>query len=264
MQVSPMGPFTLGKILSETIGMYRRNAFGFLAIAAIVQIPLSMLTWLLFRSNAFPMEFPPQEIPTASVWIRYIFNSLAKSLLVGLAWILMQGALIHGISEQFLRRPIRIGGAYAFSLRRFFPRLGALILSGMALVLMWLTVLGIPFAIRYAGLWVFVLQTASVEECGPRSAMSRSAKLVRGSWSRVAGILFVSGIWFGILGGIIGLLVGLIPVAGATIGTIITAPFLIIAHTLLCFDLRTQKDEAFNLEVLASDLRIEVEESPGS
>ena len=176
----------------------------------------------------------------------------------------MQGALIHGISEQFLRRPIRIGGAYAFSLRRFFPRLGALILSGMALVLMWLTVLGIPFARRYAGLWVFVLQTASVEECGPRSAMSRSAKLVRGSWSRVAGILFVSGILFGILGGIIGLLVGFIPVAGATIGTIITAPFLIIAHTLLYFDLRTQKDEAFNLEVLASDLRIEVEESPGS
>ncbi len=264
MQVNPIGPFTLGKILSETIGMYRRNAFGFLAIAAIVQIPLSMLTWLLFRSNAFPMEFPPQEIPTASVWIRYIFNSLAKSLLVGLAWILMQGALIHGISEQFLRRPIRIGGAYAFSLRRFFPRLGALILSGMALVLMWLTVLGIPFAIRYAGLWVFVLQTASVEECGPRSAMSRSAKLVRGSWSRVAGILFVSGILFGILGGIIGLLVGFIPVAGATIGTIITAPFLIIAHTILYFDLRTQKDEAFNLEVLASDLRIEVEESPGS
>ena len=75
MQVNPIGPFTLGKILSETIRMYRRNALGFLAIAAIVQIPLSMLTWLLFRSNEFPMEFPPQEIPTASVWIRYIFNS---------------------------------------------------------------------------------------------------------------------------------------------------------------------------------------------
>ena len=264
MQVSRLGPFTLGKILSETIGMYRRNAFGFLAIAAIVQIPLSMLTWLLFRSNEFPMEFPPQEIPTASVWIRYIFNYLAKSLLGGLAWILMQGALIHGISEQFLRRPIRIGGAYTFSLRRFFPRLGALILSGMALVLMWLTVLGIPFAIRYAGRWVFVLQTASVEECGPWSAMSRSAELVRGSWSRVAWILFLAGILFGILGGIIGLLIGFIPVAGAAIGTIITAPFLIIAHTLLYFDLRTQKDEAFNLEVLASDLRIQVEESPVS
>lgn len=61
MQVNPIGPFTLGKILSETIRMYRRNALGFLAIAAIVQIPLSMLTWLLFRSNEFPMEFPPRR-----------------------------------------------------------------------------------------------------------------------------------------------------------------------------------------------------------
>lgn len=264
MQVNPIGPFTLGKILSETIRMYRRNALGFLAIAAIVQIPLSMLTWLLFRSNEFPMEFPPQEIPTASVWIRYIFNYLAKSLLVGLAWILMQGALIHGISEQFLWRPIQVEVAYYSSLNRFLPRLDALILSGFALLLMWITVLGIPFAIRYGGLWVFILQTASVEELGPRAAMSRSAELVRGSWSRVASIFFVAGILFGILGVIIGLLVGFIPVAGATIGTIITALFLIIAHTILYFDLRTQKDEAFNLEVLASDLRIEVEESPGS
>ena len=121
----------------------------------------------------------------------------------------MQGALIHGISEQFLWRPIQVEVAYYSSLNRFFPRLDALILSGFALLLMWITVLGI-------------------------------------------------------LGVIIGLLVGFIPVAGATIGTIITAPFLIIAHTILYFDLRTQKDEAFNLEVLASDLRIEVEESPGS
>jgi hypothetical protein len=42
-----------------------------------------------------------------------------------------------------------------------------LILSGFALLLMWITVLGIPFAIRYGGLWVFILQTASVEELGP-------------------------------------------------------------------------------------------------
>lgn len=262
MRVSPLGPFTLGQILSETLGVYRRNPFGFLVIAAVVQVPLSILTWILFRSNDFPMEFPPQEIPATSVWLRYIFKSLALLVLGRLAWILMQGALIHGISEQFLRRPIQIGRAYAFSLKRFFPRLGVLILSGMALVLMWITVIGIPFAIRFAGLWVFILQTGSVEELGPRAAMSRSAGLVRGSWSRVAGILFVSGILFAILGGIIGYLVGLIPIAGATIATIITAPFLIIAHTLLYFDLRTRKDETFGVEDLARDLRLDVEENP--
>ena len=162
MRDSPLGPFTLGDVLSETIAVYRRNALGLLAIAAIVQVPLSMLTWLLFRTNEFPMEFPPQEFPATSVWIRFIFKSLAASMLGGVAWILMQGALIHGISEQTFRTPIQIEGTYYFSLKRFFPRLGALILSRMALLLMWITVLGIPFAIRYGGLWVFVLQTASV------------------------------------------------------------------------------------------------------
>ena len=63
-------------------------------------------------------------------------------------------------------------------------------------------------------------------------------------------------------GGIVSYMIDFIPIAGATIGAIITASFLIIAHTLLYFDLRTQKDEAFSLEVLANELRIEVEESP--
>jgi len=263
MSASPMGPFTLGGILSETIGVYQRNVFGFIAIAAAVQIPLSILSWLLFRNTDLSFDFSLTEMPPISFWIKVAIKSLTLSVLGGAAWILMQGALIHGISEQFIRRPIQIKNAYAFSFRRLFPRLGALVFSGVALILMWITLLGIPFAIRYGGLWVFILQTASVEGFGPRGAMSRSAALVRGSWSRVAGILFVSGIVFAIVGGIVSYIVGFIPIAGATIGAIITAPFLIIAHTLIYFDLRTQKDEAFSPEVLSSELRIEVEESSG-
>jgi len=147
-------------------------------------------------------------------------------------------------------------------LQKILTPAGRMVLSGVALILMWITILGIPFAIRFGGLWVFILQTASVEGFGPRAAMSRSAALVRGSWSRVAWILFVSGIVFAIAGGIVSYMVGFIPIAGATIGAIITAPFLIIAHTLLYFDLRTQKDEAFSLKVLASELRIDGEEIP--
>ena len=45
--------------------------------------------------------------------------------------------------------------------------------------------------------------------------------------------MFVSGIVFAISGGIVSYMIGFIPIAGATIGAIITAPFLRIAHTLL-------------------------------
>ena len=71
--------------------------------------------------------------------------------------------------------------------------------------------------------------------------MSRSAALVRGSWSRVAWILFVSGIVFPISGGIVSYMIGFIPIAGATIGAIITAPFLIIAHTFFTSTLEPKK-----------------------
>ena len=55
--------------------------------------------------------------------------------------------------------------------------------------------------------------------------MARSAALVRDSWSRVDWILFVSGIVFAISGGIVSYMIGFIPIAGATIGAIITAHF---------------------------------------
>ena len=181
MSASPMGPFTLGDILSETLDMYRRNAFGFIVISAAVHIPLSILSWILFRNTDLSFDFSLTEMPPILFWVKVAIKSLTLSMLGGAAWILMQGALIHGISEQFIRRPIQIQSAYAFSFRRFFPRLGALVLSGVVLILMWITVLGIPFAIRFGGLWVFILQTASVEGFGPKAAMSRSAALVRGS-----------------------------------------------------------------------------------
>ena len=241
MSASPMGPFTLRKILSETIDVYRRNALRFIVIAATVQIPLSVLSWLLFRNTDLNFDFSLTEIPPVLFWVKVAIKSLTLSILGGAAWILMQGALIHGISEQFIRTPIQIRSAYAFSFRRFFPRMAALVLSGVALILMWITVLAIPFAIRFGGLWVFILQTASVEGFGPRAAMARSAALVRDSWSRVAWILFVSGIVFAISGGIVSYMIGFIPIAGATIGAIITAPFLIIAHTFFTSTLKPKK-----------------------
>jgi len=241
MSASPMGPFTLREILSETIDVYRRNALGFIVIAATVQIPLSVLSWLLFQNTYPNFDSSLTQIPPVLFWVKVAITSMTLSILGGAAWILMQGALIHGISEQFIRTPIQIQSAYAFSFRRFFPRLAALVFSGVALILMWITVLGIPFAIRFGGLWVFILQTASVEGFGPRAAMARSAALVRDSWSRVAWILFVSGIVFAISGGIVSYMIGFIPIAGATIGAIITAPFLIIAHTFFTSTLEPKK-----------------------
>ena len=70
MSASPMGPFTLREILSETIDVYRRNALGFIVIAATVQIPLSVLSWLLFRNTDLNFDFPLTEIPSVLFWVK--------------------------------------------------------------------------------------------------------------------------------------------------------------------------------------------------
>ena len=70
MSASPMGPFTLREILSETIDVYRRNALGFIVIAAAVQIPLSVLSWLSFRNTDLNFDFPLTEIPSVLFWVK--------------------------------------------------------------------------------------------------------------------------------------------------------------------------------------------------
>ena len=89
MSASPMGSFTLREILSETIDVYRRNALGFIVIAATVQIPLSVLSWLLFRNSDLNFNFSLTEIPHVLFWAKVAIKSLTLSILGGAAWIQM-------------------------------------------------------------------------------------------------------------------------------------------------------------------------------
>lgn len=85
MSTSPMGPFTRREILSETIDVYRRNALGFIVIAATVQIPLSVSSWLLFRNTNLNFDFSLTEIPPVLFWVKVAIKSLTLSILGGAA-----------------------------------------------------------------------------------------------------------------------------------------------------------------------------------
>lgn len=154
----------------------------------------------------------------------------------------MQGALIHAISELSLGRPIRIQESYAFALNKYLQMLGTLIVSGVAIILMAITVIGIPFAIAFVVYWFFIIQIVMLEGYGTTTAMSRSHKLVRGHWWWLLGFLIVSGLLIGIMSSIIvAILAALIPVIGATIGEVLMAPLLITAQTLFYFELRNRE-----------------------
>lgn len=253
MTVAEMKPRDLGDIVGETFKIYRRNFLRLVAIVAIIEVILRILGYLL--------PLPAITIAGANASLApfvLIMIILVVCFIVGYA--MMEGALIHAVSEQSLGQTIGIGRAYSFAWRRLGAMIGAAILAGLALLGMAITVIGIPFAIYFGVRWTFIWQAALLQGIGPRDALSRSSDLVKGNWWRVVGIMFVVGIIAGAISWVLGLILGLIPVVGETIGIILIAPIAIIGATLLYYDLRVRR-EGYNLEKMASELGIAKEPS---
>ena len=258
----PLGPKTFGEILAGTIRLYGANFLGFVMIIAVVQVPLSIFgLWLgSIMENASvdladSLEGNSSLDSAALIEILYVGGFLFITYLV--AAIVMQVALIWGVSERILGSPLNGGRAYSFAMGRYGAMLGAAVLSMGAVFLMAVTVIGIPVAIYFAVRWTFIMQVASLERRSPLSALARSSELVRDNWWRVLGILVVVAVLAAIANGILSLGLGLIPYAGPVVAAVLIAPVMIIAQTLLYHDLRVWTDTpaGYNLEILAEELQ---------
>jgi len=259
-----LGPRSLLDIMVETFKIYKRNPVRLLAIVAIVEIGLGFM-WSIPDFSGLGPSTP--EGGTASLThLIPIGIMLAVASIMGLS--LMQGALIHAISEQYLRQSINIGRAFRFAWERLAALAGAMILvlfvtTGIVMVSIGFTV-SIPPDVGYifvaagfcVGLylmvrWSFILQVALLERLGPLAAMSRSSALVNRNWWRVMNMTIIIGI---ITVGI-SIILGTIPTIGSTLASILSTPVFVIGITLLYYDLRVRKEE-YNLDSLAAELHM--------
>jgi len=255
---STLGPRDLGGIFNETYRIYVRNFWRLMAIVAIVEVIVYILTWVWILPVAMTAVWAGPFIWTESLapFIVAVVIIVVVSVVVAiLAYALMGGALIHAISEQSLGRTISIGRAYRFALRRLVTMILVQILVLLACSIMIMTIVGIPFAIYFGISWIFIVQVALLEGVGPTAALSRSSDLVKGNWWRVLGSTLVVVITVGAIGSILSLILGLIPIIGEIIASILITPIAIIAATLLYYDLRVRK-EGYSLEVMAQELAI--------
>jgi hypothetical protein len=211
-----LGPRDVGGILKETFTIYKNNFWRLAAVISIVAIPSGILG--IFFNLLSPSH---GEMTTAALMkgIIWIIISLPLSIATFVVSFLMVGAVIHAISEQYLKRPIDIGRAYRFSWHRLGGMIGAVLLFGLAIIGIWIVAiivimiaavigkisqwLGVLLpagililiclsAIIYLSIiWNFMFQAALVEGCGPTAALSRSKTLVKQSWWRVFGIILL-------------------------------------------------------------------------
>ena len=261
-----LNPRNIGDILGDTFRIYGRNFWKLLAIATIVLGVLGVIGIIAgIGLLSLVMTWGGWEALTGSIIAGLIILVVANIL----GGILMGGALIHAVSEQYLRQTISIGQAYGFAWRRLGAMIGAgvlvfLAIGGIILVSVlvvtfspigWiLVVVGSCASIYLMIRWIFIFPAALLEGLGPIAALSRSYGLVKNNWWRVLGITLV----VGLISGAISAILGIIPVVGAIIGSILITPIYAIATTLLYYDLRVRKEE-YSLEALASELHIKID-----
>jgi hypothetical protein len=251
----------LGDILSVAFEVYKANAAKLIQIVAVVVIPLTLLMALLTQV-AFKQHCDAQHVQSLSDLTKNCTTSFGRSLLIGaIGWFiaiaiqqLLLGALTRGAAGALIGRDVDVSASYQYA----FSRLGPLI--GLALLVA--LVVGIGFILLVIpGIIVLVFLAASVpafiiEGLGVTDSMSRSWKLVSGSWWHTLAVILVAAIIAGVINGI------LTAIGGHTffgvwilsaIAQIITAPFVALVSVVLYVDLRA-RHESLNATTLAMDL----------
>jgi hypothetical protein len=221
----------LGQIFETTINIYAQNAAPLFLIAAVV-VPIGIAA-ATFQEG----------IDNASVDIA-VFVGLG--LLQATASLLAAAAVIAALAEIEAGRPPTFGAAYDVAFARFWTIFLALLRVVFHVMLLSITIVGIPWAIQRAIRWLFVEQAVVLDGTSAKAALSYSADAVIGSWWRTFGINLLIGIITAVPGGIVSALFVLAPpLVSGTVNALVNAallPFSITAMTLLYTDLKTRKE----------------------
>ena len=238
----PLPVRDLGELVGETFRVYRQSFWAFVLIALVAQVPLLVA------------QFVPTSGPFLVVDILLIVAAVVLDLVAA-------GAMAIAVASQYLGREVRVRVCYGWAFARLVSLLASAIVYVVAVILSFVTIIGIPLSFYLLVRWFFFTQAIMLDgKRGPRQAFGRCHQLTGGSWSRLfgIGIAFVSleiGAWLVAI--IPGSIVSVFnPTFGAvvfTLGQWIVLPIGYIGATLVYFDLRARK-EGYSLAQMAGEV----------
>ena len=241
---TPRRARAFGQLLFASAGLYWRHWRVFAPIG-LLAIPVvggfNALTWLLTGDPGRRLD---DETGLSGLHVALgeilsgVGGPIASALVAAIAIVAMREVNENGGAS--------FGGACRGMWERFRRVVGTQLLATAGVILMALTVVGLPFAAwKYVG-WMFIQQQVLFEDRAPREAIRASSELVRGRWLytvRVAVVFAVIGIVTGPMLGFalifadISLL--LINIIGAVVFALLV-PYIAIGQTLLYFDLEVE------------------------
>lgn len=170
-EIRTFQPLGFTDILDAMFGLYRHSFRCFAQIAAIVIFAdLIGHVFLDFISESF-LSFAAVVIITFPLSIVSI------------------GGTVVATAACYSEKPITARSALQHVGQRFFSLLACGVLWCLVVVVLGITIIGIPFAIYFAVRWGFFIETLLLEGISVRHALKRSSELVSGVWWRVCGML---------------------------------------------------------------------------
>jgi hypothetical protein len=223
----------LGELIEAAGTLYFRN-FGALLVIASVIIPLGI------AGAIFQVSIEDEVAATAVV--------AAINLVQIVVNLLVAAAVIAALLEIDAGRSADFSKAYDVAFARIGTLIGASLRVAFHVLLLAITIVGIPWAIQRLIRWLFVEQAIIVDGSDWGQALSTSADAVVGRWWRTLGLWLVLSIVAFVPAALISTFFLLTPpVIYGTVTAVVNAlvlPFFVTGLTMLYFDLKERKASA--------------------
>ena len=184
--------------------------------------------------------------------------SAAAALLVAgaghvLAAVIVYGGVAASLSAAEVGPAPGVRETYRLLGTRIRALLGVAIRATVTIVVLALTIIGIPWAILFLGRWSVGAQASAIEGLSGREALARSSALTRGRWwraARLAALVNIVGASSGPVVGIVLLFISSLPLstinAVSSVIFVVVMPFAAASMAFLYGDLvaRREDDEA--------------------
>jgi hypothetical protein len=234
-------PRDVGALLRDSLSVYLRHFWTFLALGAIVVVPSELIV------SGVGLEQLRSGYDTSPPFAEAAIPAAVSYLVVAP---LVTAICVHALRSVAAGGSARAREAIVKGFESFTPIFFAVLLAALGIVLgLLLIVPGIYLFVR----WYFVPQTVVLEGAREAGALRASGRLVDGAWWRTAALV--------LLVNLVALMVAVIlgapfreaadatdsaawALVGQILTSIVTQPFAALFATLLYFDLRERKRAA--------------------
>jgi hypothetical protein len=237
-----------GQIFRSAARLYRLHARTLVPVA-LVAVPLGAMG-TGFQTALFDLTgFGDWLDSGAPAWIGYLASVVTGGFARGIAYALVAAAVVVAIERADRDQPLGFRRTWRETRGHFWALVGSWVGGLTVVLLLALTVVGIPLAIWVAVNWSLVQQEIVFNDMSIRGAFRESRRLVKGHWLRTAIIAaFISLIGFG-SGPVLGVLLVFLSDVSLTFvnafGSLVFAlliPYMAIARTMLFCDLEAERD----------------------